>query len=71
LIFDSMQAFREVAKTSTTLLLPAHTNDPAAFVAQAVSVFQAANQGAPALRGGEWLSSYLFALSLVLLLFWL
>ncbi|GFH07161.1 stomatin-like protein 2, mitochondrial, partial [Haematococcus lacustris] len=30
-----VQAFREVAKQSTTLLLPANTSDPAAMVAQA------------------------------------
>lgn len=38
-----VQAFREVAKQSTTLLLPANTSDPAAMVAQAVSIFRAAS----------------------------
>lgn len=36
-----IQAFREVARQSTTMLLPANTNDPAAFIAQAVSILKA------------------------------
>ncbi|KAF5829212.1 hypothetical protein DUNSADRAFT_16404 [Dunaliella salina] len=39
-----VEAFREVAKQSTTMLLPANANDPAAFVAQAVSIFNAASK---------------------------
>jgi len=36
-----VQAFSNVAKQSTTLLLPAHTSDPASFIAQALSVYKA------------------------------
>mmetsp|Transcript_23744 Transcript_23744/g.65264 ORF Transcript_23744/g.65264 Transcript_23744/m.65264 type:complete len:438 (+) Transcript_23744:102-1415(+) len=39
-----VEAFREIAKQSTTMLLPANANDPAAFVAQAVSIFNSASK---------------------------
>eukprot|EP00798_Chlamydomonas_sp_ICE-L_P014392 gene14392-20394_t len=38
-----IDAFRELAKESTTMLLPANTSDPAAMVAQAVGIFKGAS----------------------------
>jgi hypothetical protein len=36
-----MQAFKQLAKQSTTILLPAHTGDPSALMAQAMSIYKA------------------------------
>lgn len=40
-----MAAFGNIAKQGNTMLIPASTNDPAAFVAQALSVYKSVSQG--------------------------
>ncbi len=40
-----LEAFRGVAKQSTTLLLPADTSNPASMVAQAMGIFRGVTQG--------------------------
>ncbi|KAK9836067.1 hypothetical protein WJX84_001705, partial [Apatococcus fuscideae] len=41
-----MAAFGNIAKEGNTMLIPASTNDPASFVAQALSVYKSVSQGA-------------------------
>ena len=40
-----MAAFGNIAKQGNTMLIPASTNDPASFVAQALSVYKSVSQG--------------------------
>ncbi len=40
-----LEAFRELAKSSTTMLLPSATSDPAAMIAQAMSIFKTVGSG--------------------------
>ncbi|KXZ53516.1 hypothetical protein GPECTOR_7g966 [Gonium pectorale] len=49
-----LEAFRELAKETTTLVLPANTTDPSAMVAQAMAVYKsvAGSPSAAAARGG-------------------
>lgn len=40
-----MEAFKEIAKESTTMLLPSQVNDPASMVATALSIYKQASHG--------------------------
>lgn len=58
-----VDAFRQLAQKSTTVLLPANTGDPASMVAQALTVFERLRDGkasvgaAPAAAGkGPWMT---------------
>lgn len=49
-----VSAFKELAKTSTTVLLPTNAGDAGGMVAQALSVFDAIKSGKPASAEGPW-----------------
>ncbi len=50
---DYIQAFSQLAKTSTTLLLPANTGDAGSMVAQALTVFDAVRNRTPDASGSS------------------
>ncbi len=39
-LYPASQAFQQLAKDSTTLVLPANTSDPSAMVAQAMGIYK-------------------------------
>lgn len=44
-MYVESQAFRELAKQGTTLLLPANASEPSSMIAQAMSIFKNMSQG--------------------------
>ena len=52
LMFRYIDAFKEVAKTSTTMLLPSNASDPATMVAQAMAIFGKSGIGASSATAG-------------------
>eukprot|EP01137_Pigoraptor_chileana_P014770 Opistho-2@69822 len=46
-----VEAFSKLAKTGTTILLPAHTNDAGSMVAQAMSIFDTVRRQSPHAEG--------------------
>lgn len=51
-----MQAFSQLAKESTTVLLPTNANNPASMVAQALSIFKQIGTGSNGSNGGQELT---------------
>lgn len=52
-----VEAFRELAKETNTVLLPANAGDPASMVAQALSIFKSVGGGSGASSSGSGLAS--------------
>lgn len=54
---NPLQAFRDLAKQSTTLVLPANTADPASMVAQAMGIYKSLSGPGAAPAYGDSLST--------------